>query len=146
LEIGEIAHNLRSALDHLVVQLVVDNGRDPESTRTQFPIFLREDDYRQKRGRRPAHREAMLDGVAKSNKTVIDGLQPYQAGPRSARRHPLWLLREITDRDRHREPHIAFRSHRGSDGSPSLVGRGDRVEVPFARRDGRRRRTRRCPT
>lgn len=108
LEVSEIGHHLRATLDNLVYQLVIDNGHDPDELRTQFPIFADEREYRVKKGTRPAHREAMLKNVAKRNKIVIDQLQPYQAGPSQARRHPLWLLKLISDRDKHKTPHAAL--------------------------------------
>jgi hypothetical protein len=37
--VGDIAHNLRSSLDHLVWQLVLQNRRLP-SRRNQFPIMV----------------------------------------------------------------------------------------------------------
>jgi hypothetical protein len=61
-----------------------------------------------RKGSRPAHREAMLENVAKRNKVLIDQLQPHQAGPRQARRHPFWLLKLISDRDKHKTPHAAL--------------------------------------
>ena len=108
LDVSDIGHHLRAALDNLVYQLAIDNGRDPDKSRTQFPIFADEREYRLRKGTRPAHREAMLENVAKRNKVLIDQLQPYQAGPRQARRHPLWLLKLISDRDKHKTPHAAL--------------------------------------
>jgi hypothetical protein len=43
--IGDAIHNIRSALDHLVYELVPANLRD--TVRTQFPIFTKEAAYRQ---------------------------------------------------------------------------------------------------
>jgi len=42
--LGDWAHNLRSALDHLMWQLVILYGGTP-NRRTQFPIFQRKRDY-----------------------------------------------------------------------------------------------------
>jgi hypothetical protein len=108
LDVSEIGHHLRAALDNLVYQLVIDNGHDPDTSRTQFPIFADERTYCVRQGKRPAHREAMLENVAKRNKILIDQFQPYQAGPRQARRHPLWLLKLISDRDKHKTTHAAL--------------------------------------
>jgi len=56
--IGEAAHQLRSALDHLVWQLVVDNtGAAPTGTRTGVPIFKTEKGYNQRAS-------AMIAGVS----------------------------------------------------------------------------------
>ena len=43
---GEAAHQLRSALDHLVWQLVIANtGATPTGTKSGFPIFKNEKGY-----------------------------------------------------------------------------------------------------
>lgn len=61
-DLGEIGTNARAALDHLVYQLAIDNGSDPsKGSRTQFPIFLDEPEYR--RGGNRSHRERMLKGA-----------------------------------------------------------------------------------
>ena len=106
-EVGEIAYSLRSVLDHLVYQLSLAGGGDPDRVRTQFPIFAKEADYRHKRGTRPAHRDAMLAGVERRNKRLIDQVQPYQRGG-SWNRDPLWLLKGLADRDKHQAPHAMF--------------------------------------
>lgn len=68
---GDIAHNLRSALDHLAVQLaIIGTGA---SRTTQFPIFGDEDDYRQLEDRH-------LRGIVKGHRTRIEALQPYHVG------------------------------------------------------------------
>jgi hypothetical protein len=62
-EIGVIAYRTRSALDHVVRQLVVDSGNVPND-RTHFPIYADAAEYfgTGRRGRSP--RERMLTGVA----------------------------------------------------------------------------------
>ena len=47
IRVGEIAYNLRSALDHLVWQLVIDNGCSP-SRRNEFPIYDNNSEYEEK--------------------------------------------------------------------------------------------------
>jgi hypothetical protein len=102
MDLGELAGNARSALDHLVYQLVIDSGNDPAGTRTQFPIFEVQDDYL--RGGKRSDRERMLKGVATRHRKVIDDLQPYQRGSRTTE-DPLAILRSVTDRHKHRERH-----------------------------------------
>ena len=67
--IGEIAFNLRSALDHLVWQLVRANGECP-SNQNQFPIFDDENTYREEVKRR-------LKGIGPYHQSVIETLQPF---------------------------------------------------------------------
>ena len=103
IEFGSIGVQARTALDHLIYQLVIDSGNPvSKSTRTQFPIFLHEGDYR-------AHRERMLKGVASRHRKVIGRLQPYHRG-RQAFEDPLAVLATITNRDKHREDHVVLGS------------------------------------
>lgn len=103
LDLGELAGNARSALDHLVFQLAIDSGSKPSKDRTQFPIFEVENDYL--RGGSRSQRERMLAGVANSHRKLIDSAQPYKLGSRAAD-HPLAMLRSLTDRHKHREQHV----------------------------------------
>lgn len=103
---GEVANDVRSALDYLVFQLAIDNGANPRQDRTQFPIFLDDTEYR--KGGRRSHRERMLAGVSTRHRRDIDNLQPYQRGRQAAPDDPLALLRSISDRDKHREPHVTL--------------------------------------
>jgi hypothetical protein len=96
--IGEIAHDLRSALDNLVSQLVILNGESP-TKRNQFPIFAVPAEYAQKVG-------SYLRGTTPIARTLIEALQPYHAG-NGSRSHPLWLLAELSNQDKHRVPPLA---------------------------------------
>jgi len=99
--IGEFAYNMRSALDHLVWQLVeLDGGRPGRYT--QFPIFKSRDDYL-----RDGHGPGMLKGLKPPNRKQIEDLQPYNTGD-DAIRDPLWLLDELSNIDKHRVLHIVF--------------------------------------
>ena len=92
---GEIAYNLRSALDHLVWQLVEANGETPYR-RNEFPIFREEalfvEDARSKRPK--------LKGTSRHHRELIAGFQPYRSqdgvGPH------LWMLHSICNIDKHR--------------------------------------------
>jgi len=65
---GDVIHNLRAALDHVVYQLAVAGGGDGEHS--QFPIIEDSDDYRLKEKR-------LLEGVVEGQRAIIKGLQPY---------------------------------------------------------------------
>jgi hypothetical protein len=90
--IGDICHNLRSALDHLAYQLVlfprVDSG-EPKTAENaiQFPIFLKESKYN----------DSGISGADTRAKAVIRFRQPF-GDPN----HVLWLLHELNNRDKHR--------------------------------------------
>jgi hypothetical protein len=66
--IGEFLHDLRSALDNLVWQLVLLNGETPGHS-NQFPIYTAPP--------QPGRMEARLSGVRADHAAVIDELQPY---------------------------------------------------------------------
>jgi len=42
---GDSVHNFRSALDHLVMALALDNGADPYDSSISFPVFDRRDRF-----------------------------------------------------------------------------------------------------
>jgi hypothetical protein len=89
---GEVVHQLRSALDHAVWQLVIEGGGEPKEGFTGFPISRQKTDY-EKRG------TAMINGVKPGIKALIDAFQPI--GPDYAN-SPLYLLNEFWNRDKHR--------------------------------------------
>ena len=90
--VGEIAYNLRSALDHLVWQLVIDNGEDP-TRQNQFPIFFEEGQYSERA-------KDMLKGVKEDRSEMIHRLQPFQEN--SVAGAHLWMLNSICNIDKHR--------------------------------------------
>ena len=72
IRIGEIVYNLRSSLDHLVWQLVLDNGEKP-SRRNAFPIVWEESDWGN-------IAEDRLRNVSCENMKKIRALQPFGGG------------------------------------------------------------------
>jgi hypothetical protein len=112
--IGEFLHDLRSALDNLVWQLVLLNGETP-GDHNQFPIFT--DTTRPPRpARLPALRtvpgatriDDMLYGVAPEHAATIKSLQPY-LGLHIHRHHKVALgsLADLNNIDKHRFVHPA---------------------------------------
>ncbi len=109
LDVGEIGYQARSALDHLTRQIATHDllaaGLPvPERPRTQFPIFLSEDDYL--KGGKKSWRERMLVGISEDHRKIIDALQPYHRG--FVAQDPLAILRALSDRDKHRDRHVAL--------------------------------------
>jgi hypothetical protein len=95
--IGDIAHNLRSALDHLVWQLVLASGGNPRE-QNAFPICLYRDTWRKAAPRR-------LAGLRSPTAVAeIQRLQPYLRRHASGApvRHPLAVLNRISNIDKHR--------------------------------------------
>ena len=119
--LGEIFHNLRSTLDHLVWQLVLANGENP-GRQNAFPIVNAEVDWQ--------NEERKLKGVAPDVKAMTRRLQPYTGGinlPFDV--SALWTLNSLCNIDKHRYLHLVTVvpdvygiSYEKPDGSPSLQG------------------------
>jgi len=92
--LGDCVHNLRSALDHMVWDLVQLNGQTPDSN-TEFPIYWDRAKYSLK-----GEADRKLRGVSTQAVDLIEQAQPYHAGQPQG--HPLWILRELDVRDKHR--------------------------------------------
>ena len=88
--IGDFLFGIRSALDHLVWQLVKINGQEP-STVNMFPIAPKPYDFRK------AIKYGRLRGVAEGPCALINSLQPYYAGNESLK----WLD-SLHNTDKHR--------------------------------------------
>lgn len=97
--IGEIVHDVRSALDHFVYQLVIHSTDRPpaEDNRTQFPIFLDAAKFKK-------HGLNMLIGVSKKARDLIEALQPFSTGEHE--KSPLWHLNQLSNIDKHRTLHL----------------------------------------
>jgi len=94
---GDVVHNLRSALDHLIWQLVSLGPCAPDQ-RAEFPIFKDEKHYLREAPKK-------MGGAPSAARTTIDRLQPYHRGD-AAESHPLWMLHELDIIDKHRALHV----------------------------------------
>jgi hypothetical protein len=89
--LGDVVHNVRSALDYIIWRLA---GSDLADRTSMFPICLSEDDWKRAQWRfqkRPIHADALA---------YIRSLQPYTRP--DPRRAILWLLQELDARDKHK--------------------------------------------
>jgi hypothetical protein len=91
--LGDCVHNLRSALDHMVWDLVLLNGGTPDSN-TEFPIYWDGTKYGLK-----GQAERKLKGVSAQATDLIEQSQPYHAPVPCS--HPLWVLHELDVIDKH---------------------------------------------
>jgi hypothetical protein len=96
IRVGECVHNLRSVLDNLAWYCAGLDGDPPWST--EFPIFPE---------RRPYLHEGRGGGQYKISgikhqgvRDIIEKVQPWQ--DEHPRQHPLWLLHELNNADKHR--------------------------------------------
>lgn len=94
--IGEVIHNLRSALDHIIWELVILTTGGPPAlpTKNQFPIF------ESKEGFDGRGIDQFLRGVRQDAVELIRSEQPYFTGEK--RNSPLWHLHELSNADKHR--------------------------------------------
>jgi hypothetical protein len=100
--IGDIAHNLRSALDHTVYQLAVQGGKNPPSRGTEFPIFLDSAVYHARTPKGDPQRgsgEYKVRDLDQKAQALVESVQPYRGDGVS---DPLWLLHELSNADKHR--------------------------------------------
>jgi hypothetical protein len=108
--LGDALHNYRSALDHAAWALTApDTGIDLK--RIEFPIFLREADFRASSNNgMPLKRSGLyrISGMEPSVQTVIEGVQPYKSVGSPADHDPLWLLQELSNFDKHRILHLGI--------------------------------------
>jgi hypothetical protein len=88
---ADIIQNLRSPLDHIAHQLVVDarNGAEPDWT-VYYPISGSAAYY-------PSTRGGKIKGVRQEVVDAIDASEPYKGG----RGHALWQLNELNKPDKH---------------------------------------------
>lgn len=103
--VGEIVHNLRSALDHAIWELVLLHTGSPpaKGTKNQFPIFDT------KAGFDARGVPQFLRGVHPKAIDLIRSEQPFPAqdgGTGEDIKSPLWHLHELSNHDKHRTLHV----------------------------------------
>jgi len=93
--IGDALYNFRSALDHIVWQLVLANGGTP-TVSNEFPIFIDPEKFAKESNRK-------LRGVTDAARDIIIAAQPWNVGNGS-----IWTLHELSNMDKHRHLPIVF--------------------------------------
>lgn len=95
--VGDILHNLRGCLDHLVYALAFKHTKplpDEFAKGSQFPIYGDKRLWQSDRPRR-------IRGIHPDAQAIIESLQPYHRGKDFAS-HPLWVLHDLSNIDKHR--------------------------------------------
>ncbi len=92
--IGEVSHQLRSSLDHLLWQLVIANNVQPDRW-NEFPIY--DDPIKYESGS-----VRKVQGLSGEAKAFIKGYQPYKCRWGSPHEDPLWIVHETDRIDKHR--------------------------------------------
>ena len=95
---GEVLYNLRSALDHVAYRLVEIAGNTP-TYRTAFPIVTEDPDSSSQEATRF---HAAVDGMSARAQAVLRALQPHTDPDVPVEMHPLVVLRNLCNRDKHR--------------------------------------------
>lgn len=98
---GEIIHNFRSALDHLVARLVEAYG-GTVGTHHSFPICTAQTDFINGVSSR-GKQIGKLEGIPRGGKvwTLIEDAQPYKCGS-AATDHPFYVINSLWNEDKHR--------------------------------------------
>jgi hypothetical protein len=97
--LGDVLHNIRSALDHLVWQLVILNGGTPKKGMggNSFPIALTEAQWTK------ALKGPLL-GVSEDHCAIIEKTQPYKQGDKAEQTYFGWL-QFLSNTDKHQVVH-----------------------------------------
>jgi len=106
--IGDTIYNLRCVLDHLIWALSVHQDPNADSP-TEFPIFFKKRSYRQPtHDGSLSHRSGLykVRHLDKATQAAVESLQPYHQTDRTRAEHPLWLLHELSNADKHRQLHL----------------------------------------
>lgn len=104
LALGDVVHNTRSALDHLVYQLVLLAEATPHKSH-QFPIVDHPNDWEGKVVKPlQQKRRGQLDFIDPTQVAIIQSLQPYVPASGVPR---LAMLRRFSNTDKHRLIHAA---------------------------------------
>lgn len=98
---GDVLSNVRASLDYLAWELVKAAGNTPsvKQPRTQFPILKK----------RPKNSVIIRPGIDPAAQAVVESVQPYHEGE-FANEHPLAILNELANRDKHRHLNLAVAS------------------------------------
>lgn len=103
--VGDVLHNARSALDHIVVASVPSSRRPKASFRIEFQdIFARSEDgsYLVKDDEARTRFDSALRGIHPDARTLIETFQPYRMGAQKVFVDPLGILSRLENADKHR--------------------------------------------
>jgi hypothetical protein len=92
--VGEVAHQLRSAVEHIAFGLVLAAGNEP-TPRTIFPVLLKQ----------PKPKLRIAGGISAEALAIVDRVQPYKL-TEDRESHPLYVLHRLWNVDKHRNLHL----------------------------------------
>ena len=121
--IGDCVHNLRSALDHLVYQLAVQNGASAKAaSKTFFPIYLTKAQFDQR------VEKLVKPFISATALAEIEKCQPYSAYDVPAEAD-IWILSQLDIIDKHRLLIVAGQKFAATAFTVSIPGGDIRNEV-----------------
>lgn len=109
--VGDVLHNLNSALDHLVCSLAQLADEADECRTTEFPIYTTQEAFEGKRQR-------LVANVPPEAQDIIEELQPFRS-PDDPNAHILEILRRFYNIDKHRRLHLVASNAREASYTPS---------------------------
>lgn len=107
--VGELIHNLHSALEQAVYQLTLRCNGVPMSG-TGFPIYWDSAKYSERtKAGNPTRKSGLwkIRGISPDARTIIESVQPYHTKAEDRENDPMWLLHEFWNQDKHRVPVLA---------------------------------------
>jgi hypothetical protein len=125
---GDALHNLRSALDHLAVQLWLTGAKLGDERDVSYPVIDTADPARYK-----SARAGKVQGLGQDAIDLIDATEPYEGGVG----HQLWVLHKLDNIDKYRrlnmvgvqfgglwaDPDFVRHMKARAKADPSIVGR-----------------------
>lgn len=102
--VGDALNNLRSALEHLAMQLFLIGPGGGKEKDIGFPIIDTSD-----KAKYISSRAAKVEGIAPSAIAMIDAIEPFKGG----KGHSLWALHRLNNIDKHRRLGIVGAAFRG---------------------------------
>lgn len=105
--LGEIVHNLRSALDHLVYEASAPDENGRPLSGTEFPIFIDEDKFRSEARGGGLYK---IRGLTAETRAFVESVQPFRS--KNPRRHSLWALQDLSNTDKHRLLNMVVAAYR----------------------------------
>jgi hypothetical protein len=93
--LGDVVHNLRSSLDHLMWQVTLLDGGTPNRS-TQFPIASKSEEQFE------AMADTQIPGLNEEHRAFVKKVQPYDAEPEAGRVHLVGALADLSNTDKHR--------------------------------------------
>lgn len=98
--LGDVIHNARSALDHLVWQLVIANGETPRSGShgNTWPMLSRGDKW-------SGALAGTVKGMNPKQQALVELAQPYKAGRRAKATSPA-IIQALSNTDKHQLVHV----------------------------------------